>query len=76
MTGSDWRALASCAGMDPGLFFPRSGSRDDAAQARAVCRSCPVRDECLEDALDIGDKFGIRAGTSPGERRALRRARR
>jgi WhiB family redox-sensing transcriptional regulator len=34
-----------------------------------------VRDECLEFALDNGEKFGIWGGMSERERRRLRRAR-
>lgn len=74
MTGTDWRTLASCAGTDPGLFFPRTGSTDDAARARAVCRSCPVRAECLAESLVRPEQHGIWAGTNPGQRRSLRRA--
>ncbi len=38
-------------------------------------RRCPVRDECLEWALDTAQTLGVWGGTSENERRALRRRR-
>lgn len=74
---SDWRAEANCGGMDPALFFPEKGNcEQQVKEARAVCRGCVVREECLEDALATGVRFGIWGGLSTQERRELRRARR
>ena len=44
-------------------------------EAKEVCRGCVVREDCLEFALDNGEKFGIWGGMSERERRRLRRAR-
>jgi WhiB family redox-sensing transcriptional regulator len=66
--------LGSCRGMDPDVFFPDRG--ESLAPAKAVCGECIVRDECLEYALDHGERFGVWGGTSERERRRLRRARR
>ena len=69
----DWMARANCMGVDPDLFFPERGV--PTLEAKAVCRACVVRDDCLEYALDNGEKFGIWGGLSERERRRLRRAR-
>jgi WhiB family redox-sensing transcriptional regulator len=69
----DWQARAQCNGVDPDLFFPERGQ--STREAKNVCRVCVVRDECLEYALDNGEKFGIWGGMSERERRRLRRAR-
>jgi WhiB family redox-sensing transcriptional regulator len=62
-----------CAQTDPDAFFPeRGGSTRD---AKAVCRACPVRNECLSYALEQDERFGIWGGTSERERRELRRDR-
>ncbi|SOR76592.1 Transcriptional regulator WhiB4 [Streptomyces chartreusis NRRL 3882] len=47
----------------------------EAAQnrAKAVCTGCPVRTECLADALDNRVKFGVWGGMTARERRALLR---
>ncbi len=39
--------------------------------AKKVCAACPVRSECLEDALIIKDAWGIRGGTNARERRRI-----
>ncbi|XKK60924.1 WhiB family transcriptional regulator [Streptomyces sp. ARC32] len=72
----NWRELAACRTEDPDLFFP-IGTTGPAAlqteQAKAVCRTCPVREQCLRWALDTGQTLGVWGGTSELERRALKR---
>jgi len=68
-----WQARANCMGVDPDLFFPERGA--STREAKEVCKGCVVRDDCLEFALDNGEKFGIWGGMSERERRRLRRAR-
>jgi WhiB family redox-sensing transcriptional regulator len=68
-----WQNYANCLGVDPDLFFPERGA--STKEAKAVCRACVVREECLEYALVNGEKFGIWGGLSERERRRLRRAR-
>jgi Transcription factor WhiB len=44
------------------------------AVALAICWRCPVRVECLEEALRVeadGYAFGVRGALTAGERRAL-----
>ena len=68
-----WQDQANCLGVDPDLFFPERGA--STREAKEVCRGCVVRNDCLEYALDNGEKFGIRGGLSERERRRLRRQR-
>jgi WhiB family redox-sensing transcriptional regulator len=44
-------------------------------QAKLTCRSCPIRIECLAEALDGGHEFGVWGGMTERERRALLRRR-
>ena len=69
-----WRAQAKCLGADFDLFFPERGK--STREAKAVCRACPVREECLDFAMRNGERFGIWGGLSERERRRLRRTRR
>ena len=68
-----WQVQANCLGVDPDLFFPERGA--STREAKAVCRACVVRQDCLEYALVNGEKFGIWGGLSERERRRLRRQR-
>jgi WhiB family redox-sensing transcriptional regulator len=65
-----WRDLALCAETDPEAFFPEKGG--SVRQAKAVCRGCDVRVQCLEYALEHDEKFGIWGGLSERERRRVR----
>lgn len=68
-----WARRAACAGTDPELWFPNQGAPD--AQAKAICDSCPVRQQCLDYALRWDIQFGMWGGLSTRERRRLRRKR-
>ncbi len=69
-----WRAQAACVDVDAELFFPVAESgpvfESQVAAAKAVCARCPVRAECLADAL-VGLPFGIAGGLTAEERRGL-----
>lgn len=69
---SGWRDGALCAQTDPEAFFPEKGGSP--RDAKRVCRSCDVRSECLEYALERDERFGIWGGMTERERRHLKRA--
>lgn len=66
-----WQQDAACLGCDPALFFPERGNSQGVEAAKAVCAACPVRAECLADALESKETAGIRGGLSSVERRSL-----
>lgn len=72
----DWHDFALCRQADPEAWFvPKGGN---AKPAQAICRRCTVTNLCLEEALSmppIDDRYGIRAGTTPNQRTAIRRKR-
>jgi WhiB family transcriptional regulator, redox-sensing transcriptional regulator len=73
----EWTGEAACRHDDPELFFPEGTTGPALSQtmrARQVCQSCPVRTPCLALALEHSLGFGIWGGTTPEERRAIRRA--
>ena len=73
---ADWRRTAACRDLAVDRFFPEPHDHDGVRAARAVCRSCPVREECLDYALDHGRSLlGIFGGTTEKERRPMRRER-
>jgi WhiB family redox-sensing transcriptional regulator len=72
----DWRHRAICRDEDPELFFPVGTSGPallQIAEAKTVCRRCPVVTECLTWALESGQDAGVWGGMSEDERRALKR---
>lgn len=71
-----WKQRGACVGVDPELFYPEwpptKASRQQTAQAKAVCAGCEVRLECLAFALATNEEYGIWGGTNERQRRALR----
>lgn len=73
-----WREHAACRGTDPHLWFPADAARTASvleqrrvADAKAVCRDCPVQLECLDYALERTIWHGVWGGLTEQERRAL-----
>ncbi len=71
-TLQDWTALSACNDADPDELFVTGAAQN---RAKAVCLGCPVRTECLADALDNRVEFGVWGGMTERERRALLRRR-
>jgi WhiB family redox-sensing transcriptional regulator len=69
---TDWTARAGCRNADPDALFVQGAAQN---RAKAVCFGCPVRAECLADALDNRVEFGVWGGLTERERRALLRRR-
>lgn len=73
----EWQVRAACRGPHSSVFFPpprperREEKRRRELSAKAICDSCPVRDACLDYALDIREQHGIWGGLSETERREL-----
>jgi WhiB family redox-sensing transcriptional regulator len=74
MTGARayWHEDAACSSTDPDELFADSTRQN---RAKAVCTGCPVRTECLAEALDNRVEFGVWGGMTERERRALLRRR-
>ena len=66
----DWPSVAACRNGDPDALFVQGAEQN---VAKRICRSCPVRYECLADALDNRIEFGVWGGMTERERRALLR---
>lgn len=66
-----WAVYSACRDADVELFFAKT--RADERAALAVCSACPVVEECLEFALETGERFGVWGGTHERERRKMLR---
>ncbi len=69
-----WMNDGSCRNHPPEVFFPSDGVGVTLAQR--ICSSCPVRQPCLEYALENRIDLGVWGGTSERERRRILKSRR
>lgn len=80
----DWHEDALCLEIGTGLFFSEEGEGNSANralnQAKRACQLCPVRRECLNEALayegdeDSSRRWGIWGGLGPAQRQKLHKA--
>ena len=71
-----WTQRAACLREDPEIFFPPTEAGlglEQITVAKEICHDCPVQAECLDHAITFGEGAGIWGGTTPEERRLLRR---
>jgi WhiB family transcriptional regulator, redox-sensing transcriptional regulator len=68
----DWTPKAACRAAQPDELFVRGAEQNKAKQ---LCTGCPVRTECLAEALDNQIEWGVWGGMTERERRALLRRR-
>lgn len=71
VVSNDWQADAACAKVaDPDTFHPPKGV--SSAAPKILCREwCPVRYDCLANALELNERAGVRGGYAARERRPL-----
>jgi WhiB family redox-sensing transcriptional regulator len=68
MNMHEWAARGACRTVDPDALFVQGAAQN---RAKTLCGGCPVRVECLADALDNRTEFGVWGGMTERERRAL-----
>ncbi|PZF83088.1 WhiB family transcriptional regulator [Jiangella anatolica] len=78
---ASWWEYGLCRGWDADLFCAPDGmspSRKRAQETRAkrICRTCPVRERCLAEAMARDEQAGVWGGLDTEERRRLERRRR
>jgi|ERR671925_1194585 WhiB family redox-sensing transcriptional regulator len=74
--GNEWRERAACLDYPAVLFFGVDDSetagerRLREEEAKQICLTCEVKQECLEYALRTREPYGIWGGLTEIERRA------
>jgi WhiB family transcriptional regulator, redox-sensing transcriptional regulator len=68
-----WMDEGLCRGLTTEIFFPEDFALPDPAVKR-LCRRCPVREACLQYALDH-EEVGIWGGTDDEQRAKILRER-
>lgn len=73
----EWQERGRCKtdrSVDPRIFFPEGDEATaQSFAAKRVCAKCPVRELCLQYALDENIKYGVWGGTSYNDRRKIKR---
>lgn len=80
----DWQQNAQCIGTDNSVFFGHAKGtyyKDETKVketeldriAKSICKVCIVQAECLDFAITTGQTEGIWGGSTPKERRRIRR---
>ncbi len=72
-SSANWRQDAACRSLPDSMFFLAGDDFAGMKRAKAVCEQCPVIDDCLEFAVLTNQSLGIWGGTTPNERRQIRR---
>lgn len=67
---ADWRTRAACKHTPKDTFFPATS--EEAQVAKQICSSCPVKTDCLDEALRVSWLTGVWGGTTEPERHQLR----
>jgi WhiB family transcriptional regulator, redox-sensing transcriptional regulator len=74
----NWTTSAACHGHDPEIWFPApkcgtpsKESRALEAEAKRICRQCPVQPDCLRWAVTNAEPYGVYGGLNETERKAL-----
>ncbi|MBK5308318.1 MAG: WhiB family transcriptional regulator [Frankiaceae bacterium] len=76
LTPERWVRQALCVTrpINPDAFHPgKRTRRSEVAAALALCAQCPVRGQCLQNALDHEDPWGIWGGTTEEQRAVMLR---
>ena len=73
----EWQLKAACRGPQASVFFPPSHfeRKDEKLEreelAKAICRTCSVREPCLSYAIRIREPHGIWGGMNENERKQV-----
>lgn len=74
---SNWYRAAACTGADdPELWFPvgeGAAAQQQTEKAQAICRTCPVIEQCLSWSLETRQDVGIWGGMTERDRRSVHR---
>lgn len=63
---AEWRERARCKGSADESFF----NPEHYLKAKAICSPCPVKAECLAEAMKNEERYGVWGGRSPSARGA------
>ena len=72
---NNWKSKAACKNKTTQIFYCDSPDKginlEREAQAKSICRKCPVVAECLLDAINRKESYGIWGSFAPKERNTI-----
>ena len=75
MRRDHWKEDALCVGKPLEIYFPATLAEDRWDAAKAICKQCTVKRECLQLVINLpedDDRWGVFGGLSPADRRMKR----
>lgn len=69
LSKESWYKEGSCRNADPELFFPERGA--STREAKAICRTCPVIEDCLNFFVKHEQEYGVWGGVLQHSRKVL-----
>lgn len=63
-----WAEQAACRGVDPDQLFVAGAAQH---RAKRICDRCPVKLDCLVEALDNRIEYGVWGGLTERQRRVV-----
>jgi WhiB family redox-sensing transcriptional regulator len=72
----EWQLEGACRREDPAVFFHPEGERGPTRrrrdeQAKQVCLTCPVLQQCRTHALKVREPYGVWGGMTEDEREVI-----
>jgi WhiB family redox-sensing transcriptional regulator len=72
----EWQFEGACNGIDPETFFLEPNARGvnkytTEQKAIAICNTCPVKQACLDHALNVPEVFGVWGGKTEKQRELI-----
>lgn len=72
----EWQYQGSCRQLDTEMFFHPDGERGSsrrrrAAEAKRICASCPVVEQCREHSISAREPYGVWGGLTEEERHLI-----
>lgn len=64
----EWADRAACRGSEPDLLFVPGAEQH---RAKRICEHCPVKLDCLVEALDHRIEYGVWGGLTERQRRVV-----
>jgi WhiB family redox-sensing transcriptional regulator len=72
----EWQFDGACVDADPESFFLEPNMRGKEKRtrevnAKTICNTCPVKQQCLDHALKVPEVYGVWGGMTEEERHLL-----